>query len=95
MDLHHAFPLDVPMVPSSVLAIFADGECLTYDGFSHGETIHLWSLEFIANRFSGLSLSPRGSDSDATLVGSTCGGPPSPLRAMIEDSTEEFHEEAQ
>jgi hypothetical protein len=88
--LQHAFPMDVLMVPSSALAVSADSEHLTCDGFSHSETILLRSLEFIADRIGGLSLSPRGSDSDSALMVSTWGGSPSLLWAMIEDSTEEF-----
>jgi hypothetical protein len=79
------------MVPSSALTIFTDGEHLACGHFSRGETVCFTSLEFITHCFGGLSLSPRGSDSDAALMGSTSGGPPSLLRAMIEDSTEEFH----
>jgi hypothetical protein len=78
-DLQCAFPLDVPTVPSSVLVIAADGECLSCGGFSLGETICFGGLEFIADRFSGLSLSPMGDGSDAIIMGSACGGPPSPL----------------
>jgi hypothetical protein len=89
--LQRAFPLDVPMVPSSALAFSADGERLTYGGFSLGETIRLGRFEFIAIYFDGLSLSPRMSDSGTTFMGSTHSVPPSPRWAMIEDSTEEFH----
>jgi hypothetical protein len=54
-DLQRAFPLDVPMVPSSALSIAADGERLLSDGFSLGETIHIGNLKFITNRFGYLS----------------------------------------
>jgi hypothetical protein len=47
------------MVPSSMITVAVDCECLSHDGFSLGETIHFGSLEFIANCFGGLSLSPR------------------------------------
>jgi hypothetical protein len=57
-DLQRAFPLDVLMVPSCALAVIADGEHLTCGGFSLGETIHLGNFEFIADYFSGTSLSP-------------------------------------
>jgi hypothetical protein len=40
-DLQCAFPLDVMRVPSSVITVATDGECLTCDGFSLGETVHL------------------------------------------------------
>jgi hypothetical protein len=58
-DLHCVFPLDVLMVPLSALAFSADGERLTCDDFSLSETVCLGSFEFIADYFSGLSLSPR------------------------------------
>jgi hypothetical protein len=43
-----------------VLIIAIGGECLLCDGFSLGETICFGSLEFIADRFGGLILSPMG-----------------------------------
>jgi hypothetical protein len=46
------------MLPSSALAVIADGERLSCCGFSFDETIHFGSLEIIIDRFSGLSLSP-------------------------------------
>jgi hypothetical protein len=90
-DLQCIFPLDILMVPSSMLAFSANGEHLTCDGFSHGETVHLGSFEFIADYFSGLSLSPRRSDSDIAFMTSSRSGPPTPWWATIEDSTKEFH----
>jgi hypothetical protein len=90
-DLQRAFPLDILMVPSSALALAANGEPLSCDGFSLGETICFGSLEFIAECFGGLSLSPRRDGLDAAAMGSTRNGPPSSLRALIGDSTEEFH----
>jgi hypothetical protein len=88
--LQRAFPLDVPMVPSSAITIAADGECLTCGGFSLGETVRFRSFEFIADYFSGLSLSPRSGDSGAAFMGSTRNGTPPPRQAMIEDSSKEF-----
>jgi hypothetical protein len=78
-DLHPAFSLDILMVPSSVLAVAANGEPLSCGGFSLGETIHFGSLKFITYRFGGLSLSPMGHRSDAIIMGSAHGRPPSPL----------------
>jgi hypothetical protein len=46
------------MVPSYVIAIAADGESLMCGEFSLGETVRLGNIEFIANYFGGLSLSP-------------------------------------
>jgi hypothetical protein len=57
-DLQRAFLLDVLMVPSSALAVAADGERLSCGGFSLGETIRFESLEFITDRFDGLSPPP-------------------------------------
>jgi hypothetical protein len=89
-DLQRAFPLDVLMVPSSVLTITADSERMSCDGFSLGETIRFGNLEFITDYFSDLSFCPRKDGSDVVIMGSTHSGPPSLLRAMIRDSTEEF-----
>jgi hypothetical protein len=61
------------------------------DVFSISETIHFESLEFITDRFDGVSLSPMGDSSGATVMGSTHSKTPSPLRAMTGDSVEEFH----
>jgi hypothetical protein len=90
-DLQRAFSLYVLMVPASVLIVTTSGERLLCDGFTLGETICFGSLEFIADYFSGLSLSPRRDGSDAVVVGSSRSEPPSRLRAMIGDSLEEFH----
>jgi hypothetical protein len=59
-------------------------------GFSLGKTVHFGSLEFIANCFDSLSLSPMGSDTGAIFMGTTHRGSPL-LRVMIEDSTDEFY----
>jgi hypothetical protein len=58
-DLQRAFPLDVPMVHSPMLAISVGGERRTCGFFFLGETICLGSFEFIADYFGGLSFSPR------------------------------------
>jgi hypothetical protein len=78
------------MVHSLVLAIATDSECLMCGDFSLSETIHFGSLEFIADCFGGLRLSPKGSDSGIIFMGATYSGSPS-LRAMIEDSIEELY----
>jgi hypothetical protein len=79
------------MVPSSVLAASADGEHLTCGGFSLYETVCFGSLESITDCFSDLRLSPRRKNSGVAFMGSTRSGSPSPQRAMIDFSTEEFH----
>jgi hypothetical protein len=76
---------------SSALAVAANGERLSGGGFSLGETIHFGSIEFITDFFGNLSLPPRRDISDAAVMGSIHSGPPSPLRAMIGNYTEEFH----
>jgi hypothetical protein len=67
-----------------------DGECLTCSEFSLGETVHHGNFEFIIDYFGDLSLSPRRGNTGATFMGSTHNGEPTPLWAVIEDSTEEF-----
>jgi hypothetical protein len=90
VDLQHAFLLDVPMVPSSVIAITADGEHSTCSGFSLDQTIHPGNFEFIVDYFGSLSLSPRRGDTGAAFMGSTRSGAPTLWRAMIENYAEEF-----
>jgi hypothetical protein len=87
--LQCTFPLDILMVPSSVLAVSTNSERLTCDDFSLGEIIRFGSIEFITDCFGGLSLSPWRNDSDDAFMDSTHSGVPSPLLAMIRDSTEE------
>jgi hypothetical protein len=89
--LQRAFPLDIPMVPSSALVIAADGERLSCDVFYLSETIHFGSLEFSTDHFGGLILFAMGDSSSAAVMGSTRVGPSSPLWAMTGDSVEEFH----
>jgi hypothetical protein len=86
-DLQHAFPLDVSMVPSLVLVVAADGERLSCDVYSLGETICFRSLEFIVICFGSLSLSPKGSDSGSIFMGMARSGLPS-LCTILEDSTD-------
>jgi hypothetical protein len=70
------------MVPSSMIAVAADGKCLTCGAFSLGE--------FIADYFGGLSVSPRRGDVGATFMGSTHSGASTLRWAMIGDSAKEF-----
>jgi hypothetical protein len=78
------------MVPSSSIAVAADGEHLTCGGFSLGESVHLRNFEFIVDYFSGLSLSPRRGDEGPAFVASTHNDASTLQWAMMEDSTEEF-----
>jgi hypothetical protein len=78
------------MVPSSVLVVATNGQCLSCDGFSLSETIRFGSIEFIANHFGSISLSPSGDVSDANVMGSARSRPPSPPWTMMGNSTEEF-----
>jgi hypothetical protein len=64
------------MVHSSKLTVTAEGEHLTYSGFSLGETVHFGSLEFITDYFNCLSHSPKGSNSGTIFVGLTHSGSP-------------------
>jgi hypothetical protein len=78
------------MVPSSAIAVAADGERLTCGRFSCGETILLKNFEFIADYFGGLSLYPRRHDEGAAFMGSTRSGASTLRWAMVKDSTKEF-----
>jgi hypothetical protein len=60
------------------------------DGFSLSETIRFVNLEFIADRFDDLSLSPLGDGSGTVIMGPACGGPPLLQRTMVGDPTEGF-----
>jgi hypothetical protein len=51
------FPLNVLMVPSSMLTVASYGERLMCSGFCLGKTIRFGSLEFFADYFGVLSLS--------------------------------------
>jgi hypothetical protein len=64
------FPLDVPMVSSSVIIVTTNSECLMYGGFSLGETVSFGNFEFITDYISGLSLSPRRGDASVIRLNS-------------------------
>jgi hypothetical protein len=78
------------MVPSSSIAITADGERLACGGFSLREPIRLGNFEFMADYFGSLSLSLRRGNEGAIFMGSTHSGSSTPQWTMIKDSTEEF-----
>jgi hypothetical protein len=82
-DWKRAFPLDVPMVPSSSIAVAADGEHLTCGGFSLGKTVCLGNFDFITDYFG-----PTHSAGTA-VMGPTRSGASTPWQTMIEDSVEE------
>jgi hypothetical protein len=73
------------MVPSSSIAITTNG-----GGFLLGESVFLGNFYFIADYFSGLSLSPGRGNEGTVFVGSTRNGASTPQEPTIEDSTEEF-----
>jgi hypothetical protein len=77
------------MIHSSTLTVATDRERLTCGGCSLSATIRFGSLEFIADCFSSLTLSP-GGDSSAIFMGMTCNRSLS-LQAMIEDSLDKFY----
>jgi hypothetical protein len=83
------FAPDVLMIHSSTLNVTTDRERLTCGGCSLSATICFGSLEFIADCFSSLTLSP-GGDSSAIFMGMTCNRSLS-LQAMIEDSLDKFY----
>jgi hypothetical protein len=79
------------MVSSSVITVTADGECLTCNGFSLGEAIHLGNFEFIADYFDGLSLPPpKRSDARIAYMASTHKEASTSRWATIEHSAVEF-----
>jgi hypothetical protein len=78
------------MVHSSMLIVTTDGEHLSYSGFSLGETDRFGILEFIADCFDILSLSPMGNDSSIIFVGMARSGLLS-LRPIIKDFPDEFY----
>jgi hypothetical protein len=63
------------IVPSSAFVPITEGECSPSDVFLLGKTICFGSLEFVADRFSGLSLSPLSGGSGAVVMGVAHGGP--------------------
>jgi hypothetical protein len=88
--LQRATPLGILMVPSSSIAITADGEHLACGGFSLSEPVRFGNFEFIADYFGGPSLSPRRGNEGAVVAGSTHSEASTLQRATIEDSIEEF-----
>jgi hypothetical protein len=75
------------MVHSPKPTIVTNSSHLISIGFVLGETIHFRSLEFIADHFCNLSLSPKGNDSGAIFMGMVHHGSPS-LHIVLEESTD-------
>jgi hypothetical protein len=73
------------MVHLSTLVVATDGERLTHNGLSLGETVCFGGLEFSTDCIGSLSLSRKGNDSGAIFVGMRCSGSPS-LCIILEDS---------
>jgi hypothetical protein len=82
------FPLNVLMVHSPKPTIVTDGHHQTDIAFAPGKTIRLGSLEFIADCFGRLSLSPKGNDSGVVFMGMVHNRSPS-LHAILEESADE------
>jgi hypothetical protein len=68
-DLHHVFPLDVPLVTSPKLSFIANNNNPTGVSIALGTTIHFGSLEFTVDCLGRLSLSPDERDSSAIFIG--------------------------
>jgi hypothetical protein len=89
--LQRAFPLDILMVYSLKLSFIDNSSNPTGIGLTLGETICFSSLEFTADCFGRLSLSPEEGDSDALCVGMVHSGSPSlhppsripPMKAVL------------
>jgi hypothetical protein len=63
------FPLNISIVHSLKLTVVTDNEHQTGFGFILGEIIHFRSLEFTADCFGCLSLSPEENDSCIIFMG--------------------------
>jgi hypothetical protein len=87
-DLQHAFPLDVPMVPSPKLSFITNNNNPTGVGLAPSSAIHFSSLENIVDHFGHLSLSPQERDSGAISIGMVHNGLPS-LHATLGESSNE------
>jgi hypothetical protein len=82
------FPPNVLMVHSLKPVIIIDGNHQTGVRFALCKTIRFGSLEFMAKRFSSLSLSPKGSDSGTVFIGMDDSGSLS-LHTILKESINE------
>jgi hypothetical protein len=82
------FSLNILMVHSLNFTFVANDNNLIDVGFAPGETICFGSLEFIADHFSNLSLSPEGNDSGTVFIGMVPNESPS-LHTILEESSDE------
>jgi hypothetical protein len=83
-------PQAIAIVSSSVFIPITEGERSLGDGFPPGETIRFGSLEFIADQFSGLSLSPLGGGSGAVIMVPARSGPSLLQQTMMGSPIEGF-----
>jgi hypothetical protein len=81
------FSLNVLMVHTLKFTIIANGNNLTSVGFMPGETIYFGSMEFTADLFGNLSLSPKGNDSGVVFIGIVHSGSTS-LHTILEESSD-------
>jgi hypothetical protein len=76
------------MVYSPKFTFIANGNNPAGIGLAPSKMIYFGSLEFTANRFGNLSLSPEGEDSGAIFIGIVHSGSPS-LHTVLEESSDE------
>jgi hypothetical protein len=83
-----SFPLSILMVHSPKPIIVANDNNLTGMGFTLGETIYYGRLEFNADHFVDLTLSPEGNDSGTIFMGMVPSASPS-QHTILEESIDE------
>jgi hypothetical protein len=81
------FPLNVLIVHSPKHKVVTDDKHQISIGFTLHETIRFWTLEFIADCFSSLSLSAKENDSAVIFMGMAHCGSPS-MHAILKDSVD-------